>query len=143
MPLDIFKLHTDPSKLKGYGTKILRTYTALQSLKKEDQRPDEIITDITNNGVLGDALNKVIKYSDIPIEKLEKIISVDANLAYSYAVNVLKSRFQIGEKSISKNAGFSYLYAVNVLHGRFHMGEDVIKTDDDIWEFYQEDVLNK
>ena len=59
----------------------------------------------------------------------EKAIAKDALNSYSYATQVLNSRFKLGEKAIAKSAKFSYLYAVDVVHGRFELGEPAIAKE--------------
>ena len=46
--------------------------------------------------------------------------------SYSYALDVLKTRFEAGEKIIATSAYYSYCYARDVLNGRFEAGEEKI-----------------
>ena len=57
----------------------------------------------------------------------EPTIANDARLAYMYALNVMKKRWEPGELAIAQNAELAYEYARDVLEGkRFLAGEPVI-----------------
>jgi len=57
----------------------------------------------------------------------EPTIANDARLAYMYALNVMKKRWEPGELAIAQNAELAYRYARDVLEGeRFLAGEPVI-----------------
>ena len=57
----------------------------------------------------------------------EDYISKDSYFGYSYARHVLKGRFKLCEETISKDYTTSYLYTVHVLRERFILGEAIIK----------------
>lgn len=59
---------------------------------------------------------------------LEHIVASEINVAYNYAVRVIRGRFRLAEDLFATDARYSYLYAHNVLMGRFRKGEAVIAT---------------
>ena len=45
----------------------------------------------------------------------------------SYAIDVMHSRFELGEEAISRDSMYCLIYAEEVLKGRFLLGEKRIK----------------
>ena len=127
MPLDIFKFHTDPTKLKGHGNDIVSLYHWLDKFLDKNAMPE-----------LKNQSNYINNKS-----KIEHIIaSGDSEDAYNYAKHILNGPFKLGEKAIATDAYSSFMYAHDVLRGRFEMGEEVMKKDKSYWDDYQEGVLS-
>lgn len=66
------------------------------------------------------------KASGRRVRSFEHIVAGDLNLAYNYAVEVIRGRFRLAEDLIASDSRFSYLYAKNVLGHRFIKGEPAI-----------------
>lgn len=65
--------------------------------------------------------------------KEEALTSPD--LAYLYAIAVIKGRWPEGEKLIATDAGNAYLYAVEVIKGRWPEAERVLQQSES-WTDY-------
>lgn len=66
-----------------------------------------------------------------PSPSLEPMISKDFKTSYKYALDILKSRFTLGEKSIGKNAYKSFNYALE-FNCRIPEGEESISKIEEI-----------
>lgn len=66
-----------------------------------------------------------------PCPSLEMLISKNPKIAYKYAVDVLESRFKLGEKAIGTNAYKSFNYALE-FNCRIKEGEDSISKIEEI-----------
>lgn len=53
----------------------------------------------------------------------------NAEYAHSYAANILRGRFLIGEEVIATSSCYSFYYARYVLGTRFPAGEEMILND--------------
>jgi hypothetical protein len=62
-------------------------------------------------------------------QKLLDIIKTEADSAYSYACNVIKSRWEEGEEVIKTVPWTACYYAHEVIKGRWLEAENIIKTD--------------
>ena len=97
---------------------------------------------------VGKDISEVLKYPNIAYayalkvikgrwEEGEDIISSQARESYLYALNVLENEFIKGEDAIAKNVSDSTAYAINVLKGRFPKGEAIIKRSGKLyWDDY-------
>ena len=63
-----------------------------------------------------------------PIPKLEGILSQNGEMAYFYALRVLRGRFTKGERAISSEPLWAVKYARFVIRRRFRMAEPNIST---------------
>lgn len=135
MSIDIYEFHTDPSKLKGYGTEEHKIYRDL--------------IQVINRG--GDALEyndhaqyifaAFIKKYENNKSKILKMISGDAKMSYIYALTTLHGPFPQGEDSISKAPSFAFKYALNIIKGRFKLGEPAIAADATYAYRYAKEVI--
>lgn len=62
----------------------------------------------------------------------------DPEVAYSYALVVLKNRFKQAEPYIMKKPWFAYLYAKFILQKRWKEAEPYIKQDEEEWYTYSD-----
>ena len=92
----------------------------------------------------GDYAIKFALHTRWPFPEGEDAIARDANNSYSYAVGVLRRRFEKGEDAIAQEPGLSVSYAVNVLKGnRFIAGEPTIAKNGHTAADYVERVLKR
>jgi hypothetical protein len=100
--MDLYSLHDDPKSLNHHDV-------------AHDKVPELIWA----------------KYRDQPAElkKREAALAKDPEIAYSYALYVLKGPFKLGEPAIAKDAKWAYWYARIVLKGPFKLGEPEIAKD--------------
>ena len=79
------------------------------------------------------AIDEILKMDSIYEQRnntdLIKVVSTDAESAYTYAYKVLQDRFEMGEEAIAKSAEYSVKYAMNIIWGRWLPGEAIIATD--------------
>ena len=75
-------------------------------------------------------------------KKGEDIISTEPYSSIRYAVDALGGAFKQGEEIISKYPSFSYRYAKDALNGRFLLGEKVISEDAEFAYKYAMDILD-
>ena len=70
-------------------------------------------------------------------DEYESIIATDGLIAYYYARDILKSRFEKSEDIIATDGWYSYCYAKDVLKGRFEKGEYKTSTSkyDFLWYY--------
>ena len=73
-----------------------------------------------------------------PIPELEPVIAANANTAYAYACDILRSKFELGESAISKCARSSYFYSAYALNERFPLGEKAIANTQYFKKLYEE-----
>jgi hypothetical protein len=114
LEMDLYSLHDDPSSLNHHDV-------------AHDQVP-ELIWD---------------KYRHQPAElkKREAALAKDPEIAYWYALYVLKGPFKLGEPEIAKDAVCTYWYARDVLKGPFKLGEPAIAKDAECAYYYAYSVL--
>jgi hypothetical protein len=74
--------------------------------------------------------------------KEEQVIVTDAECAYNYARDVIKSKWVEGETIIATNPTYAYLYARDIIKGEFPKGEKIIATDPKWAAYYALDVIN-
>jgi hypothetical protein len=109
--IDLKSLVSDPTKLKTHDTHI---------------SPKEAYTRLKNGET---------------DEYLFHAIAKDPELAYDYAILILRKPFPLGEPAIAKDSAFAYLYSRHVLKRPFPLGEPAIATNDYWKQRYQEVVL--
>lgn len=137
MSLDIYELHTDPSKLKGYESESYQIYDHLKHLVNmmKHSASYEMYSDE------GLTFDNLINAHPKLKNKIIKIIASSADLSYYYAATTLLSEFPLGEKAISTNAQYSYKYAKDVLGDRFKLGEPVMMDDSYYNDHYTYNIL--
>lgn len=132
--MNIFELHSDPSKIRGYD-------------KQEYLIPEKAINAIVRGVPPSNRRNMLLKvisqdpntsytyasFTRKPFKQGEKAMATDSLTAVDYAEHFLKGRFEIAEPVIAKNSWHSYRYACNVLKGRFELGESTLKNDKSLW----------
>ena len=77
-------------------------------------------------------------------EELEPIIAKSAKYSYLYANDILKGPFKLGEKAIASVSNLAYLYALRILKKKpFPLGEPAIAKDEEYSKKYTQEVLKK
>ncbi|NBT57418.1 hypothetical protein EBT16_01400 [bacterium] len=76
-------------------------------------------------------------------KSLEKVIALNGEAAYLYALKVLNGRFQKGEKSIALNPEISVKYARFVLRSRFKEAEKLISFNPELCYQYFKHVVRE
>ncbi|WP_198328345.1 hypothetical protein [Methylovulum psychrotolerans] len=118
--MNIYGLYEKPEELDNYEKNILIipavAYAYAANQKKED--PD----------------------SEIPLE-IEEVILKDAISSASYAIVVIKGRWEKGEHIISTNAYASYDYAMNAIQGRWEKGENAMRSAEEHYQLYSQKYL--
>jgi len=83
---------------------------------------------------------KLMKKKD---PEIMKYVTINSQLSYYYAENILRGRFELGEEAIAKDTVYSYYYAKNIIRGRFELGEKAIAKDAYYSYDYALSVLNR
>lgn len=109
--IDIFDLHSDPSKLL------------------HGDAPHEV------------SPTHACKHGRKTKEWNEKVLAKDAETAYSYAYHVLGDRFKLGEPAIVKDRNSALAYATYVLKGRFPEAEAKLALDSFFSFYYATEAL--
>lgn len=162
MSLDIYKLHKNTSKLKGYMTDEYFIFRDLQSYLKSfeyqrDQYPDrvrQIFEHLFKSHEKNEhklleviASNPIMSYAyalttlQAPFPQGEKCLAKTPIDAFRYALNVVKGRFELGEPAIATDANYSFKYARDIIEGRFELGEPTILKDEDYTSRYVSYIL--
>ena len=80
--------------------------------------------------------NELLK-SQLAFEKYAQ----DAYLAYCYARDLIKGRFELAEPTIAQDANLAYYYARDVIKGRFELAEPTIAQDASYAYYYVRDLI--
>lgn len=94
--IDIFDLHSDPSKLL------------------HGDAPHEV------------SPTHAYEHGRKTKEWNEKVLAKDAEISYDYAKTILRDRFKLGEPIIAKDGYIAYKYARDILKDRFKEAEPAI-----------------
>lgn len=135
MSLDLYELHVDPSKLKGYQSEEYQIYENLHQLV-------ELIRERISHRDYDDAtFDNFINAHAQHKNKIIRMIASSAKFSFYYAATTLLAPFPLGEKAISTDAQYSYKYAKEVLGDRFKLGEPVMMDDSYYNDHYTYNVL--
>jgi hypothetical protein len=74
---------------------------------------------------------------------LEGVVGLNGELAYLYALEVVKGRFRKGEESIALCPELAVKYAIFVLRGRFEEAEETIASNPELCYQYFKRVVKK
>ena len=69
--------------------------------------------------------------------EVEEIIRKDPEYACLYAINVIKDRWPEAEETIKKNPVWACLYATHAIKDRWPEAEETIKKNPEWWDWYQ------
>lgn len=137
--MNLYKLHTDPSQLKGSDV-IPAAFIINLIPERESTLTDtgEIIDDDMIDIMKGMTRNK--KVEDYLLNG-----SHTSNLILKYAVWVIGGRWPEGEKQLIDTGGGYYLrmYALAVIRGRWPEAEDIMKKYPETAYYYASDILEK
>ena len=131
--MNLFNLHTDPSKLLNYNERFKLPELALKRLKRDYIQREKFLTNEQREQMLNTIATTAktafnwAHYTDKRFERGEDAIATHAGTAYAYAMDYIEGRWEQGEDIIATDGGKSFYYAENKIRGRWEQGEDAIK----------------
>lgn len=80
---------------------------------------------------------------DKPVQGAEFMLAKNGEVAYFYALRILRGRFKLGEKAIADCPEWALKYARFIIKRRFRIAEDKIARDPKLCYLYFKHVVRK